>query len=73
MVDLMEDSLERELVNLNFECQESNCQRLKFFFANGVFLVAQTEVVSRCRDNINLLEATLASGSLSPTLQRDVR
>ncbi|XP_037302374.1 uncharacterized protein LOC115444450 isoform X2 [Manduca sexta] len=32
-----------------------------------------TEVVSRCRDNINLLEATLASGSLSPTLQRDVR
>ncbi|XP_021207074.1 klarsicht protein isoform X1 [Bombyx mori] len=32
-----------------------------------------TEVVTRCRENINLLEASLAGGSLSATLQRDVR
>ncbi|CAH0731978.1 unnamed protein product, partial [Brenthis ino] len=32
-----------------------------------------TEVVSRCRENINLLEVALTDGSLSPALQRDVR
>ncbi|CAH2985795.1 unnamed protein product [Chilo suppressalis] len=32
-----------------------------------------TEVVTRCRENINLLDAALAGGSLSPALQRDVR
>ncbi|KAJ8709083.1 hypothetical protein PYW07_008909 [Mythimna separata] len=32
-----------------------------------------TEIVTRCRENINLLDAALAGGSLSPTLQRDVR
>ncbi|XP_035453035.2 klarsicht protein isoform X3 [Spodoptera frugiperda] len=32
-----------------------------------------TEIVNRCRENINLLDAALASGSLSSTLQRDVR
>ncbi|XP_072933500.1 uncharacterized protein klar isoform X2 [Epargyreus clarus] len=32
-----------------------------------------TEVVTRCRENINLLDVALADGSLSTTLQRDVR
>ncbi|XP_026735577.1 uncharacterized protein LOC113499339 isoform X1 [Trichoplusia ni] len=32
-----------------------------------------TEIVTRCRENINLLDAALAGGTLSTTLQRDVR
>ncbi|XP_013186143.2 klarsicht protein isoform X1 [Amyelois transitella] len=32
-----------------------------------------TEIVTRCRDNINLLDAALAGGSLSAALQRDIR
>ncbi|XP_045779106.1 uncharacterized protein LOC123876796 isoform X2 [Maniola jurtina] len=32
-----------------------------------------TEVVTRCRENINLLEVALTEGALSPALQRDVR
>lgn len=32
-----------------------------------------TELETRCRDNINLLDAALAGGSLSPVLQRDIR
>ncbi|XP_069361972.1 nuclear anchorage protein 1 isoform X2 [Maniola hyperantus] len=32
-----------------------------------------TEVVTRCRENINLLEVALTEGALSPVLQRDVR
>ncbi|XP_049885984.1 klarsicht protein isoform X2 [Pectinophora gossypiella] len=32
-----------------------------------------TEIVTRCRENINLLDAALAGGCLSPVLQRDVR
>ncbi|XP_038207126.1 uncharacterized protein LOC119828893 isoform X2 [Zerene cesonia] len=35
--------------------------------------VDYTEVVTRCRENINLLEVALADGTLSPALQRDVR
>lgn len=31
------------------------------------------EIITRCRENINLLDAALAGGTLSPTLQRDVR
>ncbi|XP_063624678.1 klarsicht protein [Cydia splendana] len=32
-----------------------------------------TELETRCRDNMNLLDAALAGGSLSPALQRDIR
>nr|XP_032522321.1 uncharacterized protein LOC116773878 isoform X1 [Danaus plexippus plexippus] len=32
-----------------------------------------TEVVTRCRDNINLLEVALSEASLSPTLQKEIR
>nr|XP_026497313.1 uncharacterized protein LOC113401567 isoform X2 [Vanessa tameamea] len=32
-----------------------------------------TEVVTRCRENINLLEVALTDGTLSPALQRDVK
>ncbi|XP_059051800.1 klarsicht protein [Achroia grisella] len=32
-----------------------------------------TEIVTRCRDNINLLDAALTGGSLSASLQRDIR
>ncbi|XP_064292662.1 klarsicht protein isoform X2 [Plodia interpunctella] len=32
-----------------------------------------TEIVTRCRDNINLLEAALMGGRLSAALQRDIR
>ncbi|CAG4960249.1 unnamed protein product [Colias eurytheme] len=35
--------------------------------------VDYTEVVTRCRENINLLEVALADNTLSPSLQRDVR
>ncbi|CAH2095203.1 unnamed protein product [Euphydryas editha] len=32
-----------------------------------------TEVVTRCRENINLLEVALSDGTLSPALQRDIK
>ncbi|XP_075984724.1 klarsicht isoform X2 [Anticarsia gemmatalis] len=32
-----------------------------------------TEIVTRCRENINLLDAALVGGALSSTLQRDVK
>lgn len=46
---------------------------LFFSFCKLYLFVAQTEIVTRCRENINLLDAALVGGSLSTTLQRDVR
>lgn len=43
-----------------------------FFVVCNVHFRTQTELVTRCRENINLLDAALAEG-LSTTLQRDVR
>ncbi|XP_013139433.1 PREDICTED: uncharacterized protein LOC106104041 [Papilio polytes] len=38
------------------------------------FLWIQTEIIARCRENINMLDAALADGSvLSSALQRDIR
>ncbi|XP_026331447.1 uncharacterized protein LOC113238815 isoform X2 [Hyposmocoma kahamanoa] len=32
-----------------------------------------TEIITRCRENVNLLDAALAGGTLSPGLQRDIK
>lgn len=37
------------------------------------FCSTQTEMVSRCRENIHLLEVALIDGSLSVALQKDVK
>lgn len=50
-------------------CLEANL----YLYLHCRFSVQTEVVVSRCRENINLLEAALAGGSLSSALQRDVR
>ncbi|GBP02139.1 hypothetical protein EVAR_68273_1 [Eumeta japonica] len=48
---------------------------MNFSFTNveAFFRDTQTDVVSRCRENINLLETVLASAAVSPSWQREIR